>query len=171
MQKNQASEQRFRSVFINVTVVLLFVVLMLYFIRYFEQSRPSVHRVALEQLAQTFSENINKAHWQWQAEGRPQIIIISTFAPRIDDPKTLVEIDKRPVFMDENGWPKAEASRSGCQTIWRMVLNLPMELDGAGIMASYYAEDDGPNTYCRYGLANGPYFEYNNFSGEVSGVR
>ncbi|KXI30107.1 hypothetical protein [Paraglaciecola hydrolytica] len=175
MQKNQAAEERNRLVFINVTVVVIFVSLMLSFIVYFEQGRPNLKRLTLENLAESFATSVNNAHWQWQREGRPPIVILSTYAPRLDDQKTLVETDKRPVFMASNGWPKAEPTGKGCEQIWNMVLNLPMEIEGFRVIAEYYdgvkLSGNAQDSRCRFRLSTGPYFEFKVASGEVLRVQ
>ena len=175
MQKNQAAEERSRSVFINITVVLVFVSLMLGFILHFEQSRPDVRRITLEQLAKSFATSVTNAHWQWQSEGRPPIVILSTFAPRLDDELSLVETNKRPVFMNERGWPKAEPTSQGCEQIWNMVLNTPLEIEGFKVFSEFYDGEKLTNNVqdsrCRYRLSSGPYFEYKVFSGEVLSVQ
>ena len=171
MQKNQASEERNRSVFFNLSVIVIFVALMLSFILYFYKTSPSIKRVNLDNLANSFATSVNSAHWQWQAQGRPEIIIMSTFAPRLDDEKTLVEVDKHPVFMSANGWPKAAQSGKGCEDIWNMVLNIPLDSDGFRVIAEFYdgvrLSGDVEQSRCRYRLSSGSYFEYKVFTGEV----
>lgn len=174
MQKNQASEERNRSVFLNVTVVLVFVGLMLSFIVYFNESRPNMRRIGLETLAESFRESVNNAHWQWQAEGRPEIVVLSMFSPRLDDNKTLVETDQRPIFVNQDGWPKADPTSKGCERIWNMVLNIPMEIQGFKVIAEYYdglkLAESKMASVCRYRLSTGPYFEYKVNTGEVINV-
>jgi hypothetical protein len=175
MQKNQAAEERNRSVFINISVVVVFVSLMLGFIVYFEEGRPNLKLVTLQTVAESFSISVNNAHWQWQGDGRPAIVILSTFAPRLDDQHTLVETDKHPVFMNNEGWPKAEFTAKGCGQIWNMVLNIPLEIDGFRVIAEFYdgVKLSGSNldSRCRYRLSTGPYFEYKVFTGEVLRVQ
>ncbi|MDP5031381.1 hypothetical protein [Paraglaciecola sp.] len=171
MQKNQASEERNRSVFFNVSVVFVFVALMVIFIVYFYVTAPNIKRVNLDNLANSFTTSVNSAHWQWQAQGRPEIIIMSTFAPRLDDEKTLVEVDKHPVFMNAQGWPKAEFTGQGCEEIWSMVLNTSLQSEGFRVIAEFYdgvkLSGDTLQSRCRYRLSTGQYFEYKVFTGEV----
>lgn len=171
MQKNQAAEERNRSVFFNVSVIIIFVGLMLSFIFYFYTTSPSIKQVNLANLATSFATSVNSAHWQWQAQGRPEIIIMSTFAPRLDDEKTLVEVDKRPVFMSSAGWPKAANSGKGCEDIWNMVLNVPLDNEGFRVIAEYYdgvkLSGNVEQSRCRYRISGGSYFEYKVFTGEV----
>ena len=175
MQKNQAAEERNRSVFFNVTVVVLFVVLMVSFIVYFNQNAPNLRRVTFENLAKSFASSVHNVHWQWQAEGRPEIILLSVFAPRLDDQNSVVETEKRPVFLNELGWPKADGSRLGCEQIWDSILNMPMEIEGFRVLAEYYDGTKLSGKYtdsrCRYRLSTGPYFEYKVFTGEVLAVQ
>ena len=171
MKKNQAADERNRSVFVNITVVMVFVVLMVSFIRYLNDGSTNLKRSALDNLAERFSTSVSHSHWQWQGEGRPQIIMLSSYANKLGENNTLIETDKRPVFMSHLGWPEAEPTAKGCADLWSMVLNIPMNIDGFQILAEYY---DGVKlvnktleSVCRYRIATGQYFEYKVSSGHV----
>lgn len=174
MQKNQASQERMRSLFINLTVVVVFVSLMLGFILHFEESTPNIKRVVLENLALQYAESVNNAHWQWQGEGRPAIVMLVDYAPSLNQSGELVEKGRRAIFMSHLGWPKAEPSSQGCEQLWQMVLNIPLEINGFKIYAEYYdgvkLSDSALDSTCRYRLSVGPYFEYKVYTGQVSAV-
>ena len=175
MQKSKTGDEPNRSVFIKISVVVVFVSLMLGFIVYFEQGRPNLRLITLQTMAQSFASSVNNAHWQWQREGRPAIVMLSTFTPRLDDPKTLVETYKHPIFMSDVGWPKAESTAKGCEQIWNMVLNTPLEIEGFRVIGEFYdgvkLSGNNLDSRCRYRLSTGPYFEYKVFTGEVLKVQ
>ena len=68
MKKNQAADERNRSLFINITVVVVFVSLMLAFIVYLNDGSTNLRRIALENLAEQFSTSVSNSHWQWQGD-------------------------------------------------------------------------------------------------------
>jgi hypothetical protein len=164
-----------RSLYINLTVVVVFVAVMLGFIRYLNDSTPDMRRLALESLAERFNTGVHYAHWQWQAEGRPEIIMLVTYANRLDNDDKLVATERQPVFMDHQGWPKSDASSKGCAEIWKMVLNLPLEIEGFKVIAEYFDGDkisgNPLDSSCRFRLSTGPYFEYMVSTGQVTKVK
>jgi hypothetical protein len=175
MKRNQASDERSRSLFVNITVVVVFVSLMLGFILYLNDGSTNLRRIALENLAEQFSTSVSNSHWQWQGEGRPQIVMLITYSNKLSENKTLVEKDRKPIFMSHLGWPKAEPTSEGCAEIWDMVLNMPMDIDGFKIFAEYYdglkLTNNALDSVCRYRLSTGPYFEYKVSSGQVLKVK
>jgi hypothetical protein len=175
MQRNQAANERNRSLFINITVVMVFVGLMVIFIEYLNDGSTHVRRVALENFAEQFSTSVSHSHWQWQGEGRPQIVMSITYANTLGENNTLVETQSKPIFMSHLGWPKADPTSEGCADIWNMVLNIPMDINGFKVLAEYYdglkLSNNALDSVCRYRLSTGPYFEYKVFSGQVLKVK
>ncbi|MBU3005066.1 hypothetical protein [Paraglaciecola arctica] len=175
MDKNQAADERNRSLFINITVVVVFISLMLGFMIHLNNGSTNLRRLALENLAEQFSTSVSNAHWQWQGEGRPEIVLLITYANKLGENETLIETDRKPIFMSHLGWPKAEPTSEGCANIWKMLLNMPMNIDGFKIFAEYYdgikLNDNPLDSVCRYRLSTGPYFEYKVFSGQVLKVK
>lgn len=171
MKRNQAADERSRSLFLNITVVMVFVALMVRFIVYLNDGSSNLKRIALDNLAEQFSSSVSHSHWQWQSEGRPQIVMSSTYANTLGKNNTLIETQSRPVSMSHLGWPKAEPTSEGCSDIWNMVLNIPMDIEGFKILAEYYdgikLTSNALDSVCRYRLSTGPYFEYKVFSGDV----
>ncbi|MFT4939350.1 MAG: hypothetical protein ACI88A_002390 [Paraglaciecola sp.] len=174
MQRNQAAQERNRSVFINFTVVIVFVSLMLGFILYFADNSPDIRKIALQNMANQFATSASNAHWQWQGEGRPDIVILISYAGNFNKRQELIETGRRPIFMGELGWPKAEQSSKGCEQLWNMVLNIPLDVEGFKIYSEYFdgtrLSGNALDSTCRYRLSTGPYFEYKIFSGQVSKV-
>jgi hypothetical protein len=175
MKRNQAADERSRSLFLNITVVVLFVSLMVNFIVYLNDGTTNLRRITLENVAEQFSTSVSNSHWQWQGEGRPQIVMFITYANKLGENNTLVEKERKPVFMSHLGWPKAELTSEGCADIWNMVLNMPMDIDGFKVFAEYYdglkLTNNALDSVCRYRLSTGPYFEYKVFSGQVLKVK
>jgi hypothetical protein len=175
MKKNQAADEHSRGLFVNITVVVVFVSLMLSFIVYLNDGSTNLRRSALENLAEQFSTSVRNSHWQWQGEGRPQIVMLITYANTLGENKTLIETGRKPIFMTHLGWPKAEPTSEGCANIWNMVLNMPMDIDGFKIFAEYYdglkLSNNALDSVCRYRLSTGSYFEYKVFLGQVLKVK
>ena len=175
MEREQATNERYRSLFINITVAVVLVSLTLSIILYLNDGTTDFKRIKLEKLNKQFIYSVNRLHWQWQGEGRPHVVISLTYANRLDENDTLIEIDRKSVLMSHRGWPKAESTSKGCANIWNMVLNTPMDVDGFKISAEHYDEvklsNNTLDSVCRYRLSAGPYFEYKIFSGQVLNVR
>ncbi|MGJ8680151.1 hypothetical protein [Paraglaciecola sp.] len=175
MLKSEATEERNRSIFVNISVVAVFVGLMLGFILYLNSSSPDVRRLSLEKLAEGFNTSVHNAHWQWQAEGRPQIVMLVSYANKLGKDKKLVETKRRPIFMSHQGWPKSTENSAGCEKIWDMVLDVPMEVEGFKVIAEYYNGEnlsgDKLDSACRFRLSTGPYFEYKLHLGQVLKVK
>jgi hypothetical protein len=175
MKKYQAAYERNLSLFINIIVVMVFVSLIVGFIVYLKDGSTNLRRLTLENFAEQFSTSVSNSHWQWQGEGRPQIVMFITYANTLSENNTLEETDRKPIFMSHLGWPKAEPTSQGCADIWNMLLNIPLHIDGFKIFAEYYdglkLTNNAQDSVCRYRLSTGPYFEYKVLLGQVSQVR
>jgi hypothetical protein len=175
VKKHQVTSERSRNLFVNITVVVVFICLMLGFILYLNDNTTNIRRLALENLAEQFSTSVNNAHWQWQGEGRPQIVMLVTYARKLSDSNTLVEKGRKPITMSQQGWPEAEPTSEGCRNIWHMVLDMPMNINGFKVFAEYYdrlkLNNNAVDSVCMYRLSTGPYFEYKVLLGQVSKVR
>lgn len=174
MEKQAHRQDRSRSTFLNLAVLFVFVGLMVSFILYFYRAEPDIRRIALETLAEQFASSVTNAHWQWQAEGRPEMIMLIHYEASLDDNERLVEKDRRPIEMSHLGWPKMQPTSKGCGRLWEMVLNIPLEVEGFRIYPEFYdgilLNDSALSSTCRYRLSTGPYFEYQVYSGQVSKV-
>ena len=175
MKIKQAADERSRSLFINITVLVVFISLMLGIIVHLNDGSTNLKRLALGNLAEQFSTSVSNSHWKWQGEGRPQIVMLITYANKLGENNTLIETERKPIFMSHLGWPKAEPTSEGCANIWNMVLNIPMDIDGFKVFAEYYdglqLTNNALDSVCRYRLSTGPYFEYKVFSGQVLKVK
>lgn len=174
MKKEQQFEKNTRSLFINTFIVLVFVSLMLGIIVYLYTGSTNKKRVALENLAEQFATNVQNAHWQWQGEAKPEILMLVSYTSQLGENKKVTETSRKPIFMTLEGWPKADPTSKGCAKIWGMVLNAPMTIEGFKVIAEYYdgvkLTNDPLDSICRFRLSTGPYFEYKLHSGQVSQV-
>ena len=174
MDKLEAAQERTKSLFIKIIVLMVFIGLMTGFIFYFNKNIPDVKYLAMENLQQRFAQSVSNSHWQWQAEGRPNMIILIHYEPRPDRNNESVEKDRRPVAMSLHGYPRAEPSSEGCSKLWQMILNMPLEVKGFKVFTEFFAdpdkEDDIDEAKCRFRLSVGPSFEYSIASGQVSGL-
>ncbi len=164
--KNENAEHGLRKVYINIVVIVVFAVTMVSFIVYFNDSEPDIEARILAQLGKQIESSATNAHWQWQAEGRPEMIML------IHYDGSGKERDRRPVRMSHLGVPWVESSSNGCDKLWRMLLNVPMRVDGFRVFGEYYqgelVNNEPVNSRCRFRLSRGPYFDYQIYSGKVS---
>lgn len=159
-------KQQSRTLFIGIIIALLFATFMSTFVWYMSQTQPDVSKLAMRTAADTFSTSAVNAHWKWRAEGNPQRIIL------VEYNRAGKETDRRPVTMSHLGWPRVEPKEEGCEHLWTQMLGLSLELQGLRVEAQYH---DGLfnsgrilDSYCRYRISTGPYFDYKIFTGSVS---
>jgi hypothetical protein len=175
VNKHQVTSERSRNQFVNITVIVVFICLMLGFIIYLNINTTNIRRLALENLAEQFSTSVTNAHWEWQREGRPQIVMLVTYDRKLGDNNTLLEKGRKPIPMSLKGWPSAEPTSEGCSKIWDMVLNMPMNINEFRVFSEYHdalkLNNNALDSVCRYRLSTGPYFEYKVFLGQVLKVR
>lgn len=162
---NELAAGRNRKLFINIMVVAVFVSLMMAFISYFYRSEPNFQDALLQQLGNRMQSGAVTAHWQWQAEGRPEMIMLVHYN------KEGREIGRSPVRISYTGLPAVRPSSEGCEKLWASLLNQPMTLDGFQVKGEYYRgallDKDPVNSRCRFRLSRGTYFDYYIYRGEV----
>jgi hypothetical protein len=168
MRRNEATDERERSLFSNLVVVVVFASLMLGFILYFNQSTPSIRKIVLQNIVTQFTKSTLNAHWQWQNEGRPSSILLIEYDEQGN------EKGRHPLNMSHLGWPKLTPTSKGCADLWRDVLNAELEVEGFKMYAEFYdgvqTHDNALASFCRYRLSTGPYFEYKVYTGQVSKI-
>lgn len=174
MDKQQAAQENTRSLFIKVVTLMVFIGLMTGFIFYFNSSAPDVKYLAMENLQQRFAQSVTNSHWQWQAEGRPNMIMLVHYESRSERNNEPVEKDRRPIAMSLNGYPRAEQDSEGCGKLWQMILNMPLSVESFKVFAEYFADPDESDNVdeakCRFRLSVGPSFEYMLANGQVSTI-
>lgn len=163
--KKDIAERSTLKIFMNIVVVTVFGLLMAGAIIYLNESEPDFDAMLLEQYGRQIETSATNAHWQWQAQGRPEMIMLIHYDNQGK------EIDRRPVRMSHIGVPWVETSSDGCDKLWRMLLNVPMRVDGFRVIGEYYRgelENNEPvNSRCRFRLSRGPHFDYHIYSGKV----
>ncbi|MEP4891244.1 MAG: hypothetical protein ABJV04_14550 [Aliiglaciecola sp.] len=171
MDKNQAGQESSSQLFGKIVVLIVFVTILTSFVLYFNKSSPDMKYIAMENLQQRFSQSVINSHWQWQAEGRPRIIILVHYESQPDGDKQAVEKDRRPIEMGLNGYPKTAPSTEGCEKLWQTILNVSMSVEGFKVYPEYFTDTDPEDAVndakCRFRLSVGPYFEYQIASGQV----
>lgn len=166
MKSNDSADNSQRSLLSNIIIVVLFVGLMAGSVMYLNESDPNIREQALRNFAQQFSRNVINTHWQWQAEGRPQMIMLVQYSPT-----TGQEIGRKPIRMAANGWPHVDNNSESCEKLWEGILYVPPQIDSFRVISEFY--DDGiddagePQYRCRYRLSTGPYFDYYVNNGRV----
>ena len=174
MDNQEAGQESTGILYGKIIVLIVFVALMTSFVFYFNKTEPDIKYLALENLQQRFAQSVTNSHWQWQAEGRPGMIVLVHYETNPDENKLPVEKDRRPIQMSLKGYPIAESNAQGCAKIWQMILNMPLTIDGFKVYAEYFADTDTSDTIddskCRYRLSVGPNFEYQLAQGQVSTI-
>ena len=165
MKLQEESENNQRKLLMNILVIVAFAALMVFFIVRLYSNEPNLHRQFMLTLAEQFQRTVTNAHWQWQADGRPAMIMLVHYNDAYQ------ETDRRPVKMAHFGWPKTEPTSEGCGKLWQMLLNLPLTVDGFRIIPEYYqgelVNNEPLNSRCRFRLSTGAYFDYHIYSGNV----
>ncbi|MBT0586873.1 hypothetical protein [Alteromonas oceanisediminis] len=170
MNNNDLSEHTQRNLLSNIIIVLMFLGMMAAAIVYFNNASPNIKAEIMHTLAQQFGRNVTNAHWQWQAEGRPNMIMLVQYD------NSGKERGRQPLRMDPAGWPHVEPTSESCEALWQSILYLPARVDGFRVIAEFYQEPQhtevtnaqGPvSGYCRFRVSTGPYFDYYVNSGRV----
>ena len=174
MDRGEAGIESTRTTFMKLMIVVVFVSLITSFIFYLNESEPDIKLVSMEGLAEQFSRSVNNAHWKWQADGRPDIVIVIDYENRMDESMTLIEKDRRAIQMSHLGWPRVEPTSDGCDKLWDMVLNVRMEVEGFRVYGEYYdgvaKTGNALDATCRFRMSVGPYFDYRIYTGQVGPV-
>ncbi|MCY7295271.1 hypothetical protein [Alteromonas sp. a30] len=163
MSTNSDQSQR---LFMGLVIFIIIAIFMSTLVWYVSESEPEVNKVAMNVAADSFTTSVVNAHWQWRAEGNPNRIIL------IEYNRAQQEVDRRPVTMSHLGWPKVEPSREGCEQLWKSILGLPLKIQGFKVKANYYNGLDVSgkilDSFCRFSIAVGPYFDYKVYTGVVT---
>lgn len=166
MKSQQTARNERRRVFIGIVFTLFFAVLMGSAIVYFYNPEPNVKGMLLKQYGDKLEDSAVTAHYQWDAEGRPEMIMLVHYNAQGK------EVDRRPVRMAYGGWPKVEKTSEGCKKLWKMMLNQPLEIQGFLVRGAYYKGDlfgdEENNAYCRFSLSGGDFFDYKINGGDVT---
>lgn len=165
MNKNQASEESNRTLFIKLVVVLLFALIMATLIWHMNKTEPDIKTTMLETLAEQFGRSVVNAHWQWQAEGRPRMIVLVHYNMQGQ------EVGRRPVAMSHLGWPRVTPTSKGCGELFNMVMNVPMQVEGFRLIPEFYdgvkINDNALESKCRFRLSSGSAFDYEIYTGKL----
>ena len=140
--------------FVNLLSIGAFVTIMVTLIAVFHESPPNRQAIALQQYGERLAHAAINAHWQWQAENKPSMILLIHYN---DEGK---EIDRRPVRMAHTGWPDVPSNSKGCEKLWQMLLNEPMRADGYRVFGEYYHAENADGPRCRFRVASGDRFDY-----------
>lgn len=151
------SPQRGRAL-VNGLIVLLFAASLGAVIAYFHDAEPNVSRTQLRALADKMHSSATHAHWQWQAEEQPPRIMLIHYN------QAGKEVDRRPVAMARYGMPRVPAQRDGCDQLWQMLLNVPMQVDGFRVRGYFIRgpveNGEALDARCRFSTSTGDRFDY-----------
>lgn len=168
MDRQSQSNENHKELLGKVAILLIFLVCFGVLIARVYDAQPDIKRVTMQQLAKQFQQSVTNAHWQWQGEGRPSMLMLVHYENSIDAGDRLVEKGRSPVAMHKSGWPAVDESNKGCEKLWQAMLNMPVEVRGFKVYAEYFAADQQNPGTCRYRMSVGWYFDYQFGSGKVS---
>lgn len=170
MDKQTQSNDNHKELLSKLAILLVFLVCLGVLIARVYDAEPDVKKVTMQQLARQFQQSVTNAHWQWQGEGRPNMLMLVHYDNSLDDESRLVEKGRSPVAMGQSGWPAVEPNDQSCKKLWSSMLNLPADVRGFKVFTEYYAGDKAQQVLgkCRYRISIGWYFDYKIGSGEVS---
>ncbi len=127
---------------------------------------PDLKEDILKTLSVKFERSAVSSYYQWKAENEPEMIMFVHYNAKGK------EVDRRPVKIARNGWPKVTPTSEGCEELWRMLLNVPMIIDGFKVFGEFFPgklnSDDMVSARCRFRLSSGPYFDYYIDNGSVN---
>ncbi|MCW8091042.1 hypothetical protein [Alteromonas sp. ASW11-130] len=160
--KNSTPKHTLRS----VTIIIGFAFVLMTLIIFLNRPEPDFKEAMLEKLAEKFERSVISSYYQWKAENQPEMIM---FVHYDNNGK---ETDRRPVRIARNGWPKVNPTSEGCEDLWRMLLNVPMIIDGFKVFGEFFPgkldDDELISARCRFRLSSGPYFDYHIDKGTVN---
>jgi hypothetical protein len=143
-----------------------FAITLLFLIFILNQPESDNKTARLASLAGKLERSASSSYWQWKAEEQPEMIMLVHYNANGR------ETDRRPVKISRSGWPKVEPSSEGCEDLWRMLLNVPMIIDGFKVFGEYFpaksADEPMVSGKCRFRLSRGPYFDYHIDDGRVT---
>lgn len=164
--KNALAEHSLRRVYLNNTVIVVVALAMVSLLFHFNSAEPNINARIFTQYSKQMQSSVTFAHWQWQAEGRPETIMMVHYDSQGKTQK------RYPIQMSHQGVPKVEASREGCSKLWKMLLNIPMQANGFRVTGNYFSDElnggEPYNARCRFRLGQGRYIDYHLDRGEVS---
>ena len=164
---NDTAQRSLTKMIINIAVVVVFTSLMATVIIYMLKAQPKVTSTAMQGFARQFQQSTETAHWQWQAQGRPQRIMLIHYNNQGK------ERARTPVRMEHTGRPWIEPNSEGCEKLWLNILYEPTQVDGFKVISEYFAaqqQSDNEESlgFCRYRLSRGPRFDYDLTTGVVN---
>jgi len=160
------SEKREKSLAEFIAIVALVGVMMAIFINFYIKNESQFTQAGFVAIAQTFNTKVNTVHAQWMMDKQPNIVYLAS----------LNHVQKQAVPVNKSGWIDVQQSQLACETIWQLVMELPINEMKYPISAievhtlSNGNESDLKNSECRYVLLDGSYFQYKRTKGKVSKV-
>ena len=150
--------------------LMIFIVLMILFAVFtsrFMDSSQDVKRVELTLLSERFADNVVAAHWQWQAKGQPRRVVLHEQV--INELGDLASVGQRVISINYKGWPQAERTTEGCKSLWRQLLDQPMNFDRFSVFAEYRIKPDSSNEpACLYRLSSNEGFFIIRYAAKLS---
>lgn len=156
--KSAKQAQTSRRLIANLVVLLVFVGILGALIVYFNGAEPELKNNMLHQVSRRMQDSATQVRWQWQAEGRPNAIMLVYYNQQG------AEVDRRPVRLTSGGLAQVDSNDEACERLWSALLNIPAQLDGFRVRSQFVQSknsENGMGRICRYRISGGSYFDYN----------
>ncbi len=159
-------EKKEKSLAEFVVIVALVGVMMAIFIKFYLKNESQFTQAGFVAIAQGFNTKVNTVHAQWMMDKQPNTVYLAS----------LNSEKKQAIPVNKFGWIDAQQTQLACETIWQLVMELPISEMKFPISAievrtsSTKNMNDSTNSECRYVIVDGSYFQYNRAKGKVSNV-
>lgn len=163
--KTAERAQASRRLFTNLVVLLVFISMLGVLMVYFNNAEPELKSSLLKQVSRRMQDSAAQARWQWQAEGRPNAIMLVHYDQQGN------ETERRPLQVNRQGLARVDSNDEACERLWSVLLNTPARLDGFRVRSDFTqvpAQDKATAPVCRYSISGGSYFDYNIATGTTT---
>ena len=197
MKRQAQVEKREKSLLELLMVLLLVVMLMASFLYYYLKQQPQVSSIGFNALSHRFSAKLTAVHAQWLMEGKPDVIRLRHLSLATTSVSGQQVTFQQVLPVNKHGWidvqGRQENNFSRCETIWQLVMEMPMEFLKSPIVslelrksvpeeASEQTQQQLPRPeiqeiptitkskisgICRYSLSVSQYFQYHSNNGKV----
>jgi hypothetical protein len=181
-RRHTNAEKTKKSLTQNLIIVLIMLILMVTFIRYFFKQEQQFSDVAFNALQNAFRAQIILVHSQWLMDKQPRVVKLS-----VNDRTDKNKIKK--ILVNNQGWVDivSNGQINVCEKIWQLVMDRPLALMKMSVGAvlvnkvttAQVKSDKNIDVSlgnkvrqktghkCRYSIDESHYFEYNSATGKV----
>jgi hypothetical protein len=154
-------EKKQRSLTEFIVVIVIIALMMKLLLEFLFSQQEKVTNAAFVGLSQNFMSKVNVVHGQWLMDDQPSVLVL----------KQMNGPEKQYFIVNDRGWIDSEHKSLACHKIWKQTLAMPLRVVKSPITAIEIKNKVIKNgRLCRYGIANGQYFDYRSDTGKVKQV-